>query len=126
MGLFLQGHGRVGASAAATGFFAEITGRRAGPDSHWPMCSLAAFLGRVAAVKPERSASHWGPDTMLELTKLTALIKAECPTLVVTFGAFAFEFVCRSLGEEGHPFGRWTTVAASGAKPRVRKSRCRV
>lgn len=62
-----------------------------------------------AAMKPERNADAWGSETERELTALAGRIKAACPPLIVTFGAFAFEFVRRSLGEEARPFGRWTT-----------------
>lgn len=62
-----------------------------------------------AAMKPKPGADSWGPGTQRELAALAGLIKTTCPPLIVTFGAFAFEFVRRSLGEKGQPFDRWTT-----------------
>jgi hypothetical protein len=63
-----------------------------------------------ATAKPERNADAWGPETSRHLTALAALAKTERPPLIVTFGAFAFEFVRRFLGEaETRRFGHWTT-----------------
>jgi hypothetical protein len=60
------------------------------------------------ALKPEPSLTHWSPVVEDALLGLRRLIAAHRPTLLITFGAFAFEFVRRAIGERDlHPHGYW-------------------
>jgi hypothetical protein len=60
------------------------------------------------ALKPEPSQTHWSPVVEDALLGLRKLISAHRPTLLISFGAFAFEFVRRAIGERDlHPHGFW-------------------
>ena len=60
--------------------------------------------------KPPRGAMDWGPKLLGERDNFGKLLGTNRPTLVLTFGAFAFEFARRSLGKEPtRRFSYWTT-----------------
>jgi hypothetical protein len=61
------------------------------------------------SAKPDDAATDWGPETLYQGKTLANLLELHRPALVVTFGAFAFEFVRRCLGEAALPFRKWTT-----------------
>jgi hypothetical protein len=78
----------------------------------WRMDEEGLYVrNAVSAVvkKPKGGGAVWGPETASEMAKLDGLVKEHQPLLLVTFGAFAFEFVRRCLGEAGRQFCEWTT-----------------
>ena len=60
--------------------------------------------------KPPHNAIEWDPKLLEETDALGKLLETYEPTLVFTFGAFAFEFTRRSLAiEPRKSFRCWTT-----------------
>ena len=62
--------------------------------------------------KPPDSALEWDSKLLEETVGFGKLLRAHVPTLVFTFGAFAFEFARRSLERETRRrFSYWTTLS---------------
>jgi hypothetical protein len=60
--------------------------------------------------KPLGNAVEWSAKLLEETNEFGELLEIHAPTLVFTFGAFAFEFARRSLVREPRRnFGYWTT-----------------
>lgn len=60
--------------------------------------------------KPVAMAPVWPAGIQENIRSLGADLSHYRPKVVLTFGAFAFEFVRRACGEEASfPFGHWTT-----------------
>jgi hypothetical protein len=73
----------------------------------------------AAATKPKRTALVWDESVMAECDDLGHLIRTHDPWLICSFGAFAFEFARRALGEEPVPYGH-RGAQELGAEFRVR------
>jgi hypothetical protein len=73
--------------------------------------------------KPPSNTAQWGPRVAKEIEDLETAILKNQPRLLLTFGAFAFEFARRSLGE--HPTRRYSSWGAKelGAEFRERIGR---
>lgn len=62
--------------------------------------------------KPARSAKEWQPQTVSELAGLADLVRTNAPVLLITFGAFSFEFARRATNKtEKFHYGHWDTEA---------------
>jgi hypothetical protein len=62
------------------------------------------------ASKPKATDVDWLPELKDKASMLGFKLSDCQPKVVITFGAFAFEFVRRTLNEEPlRPFGYWTT-----------------
>ena len=63
-----------------------------------------------AGKKPDGRAIEWSPQLKEEMRELGRLLAAYSPRLVLSFGAFAFEFARRSCDEDPkRAFGYWST-----------------
>ena len=63
-----------------------------------------------ASEKPDYRVAEWSSLLDGETCALGRLMAVHSPKLVLSFGAFAFEFARRSCDEvHRHPFGYWTT-----------------
>lgn len=62
------------------------------------------------ADKPTAAQTNWPSGVQEEMDKTQASLSLHKPKVVLTFGAFAFEFLMRVRGEESpRHFGHWTT-----------------
>lgn len=60
--------------------------------------------------KPTNKEREWHLQTMCELDKLKNLILTNEPIILITFGAFSFEFVRRATNEpQQFPYTHWDT-----------------
>src|SRR5271157_864811 len=60
------------------------------------------------AKKPAPASSQWTKSADSEISGLESLIKTHKPIMLFCFGAFAFEFVRRAIGEqERRNYGHW-------------------
>ena len=66
--------------------------------------------------KPSGDALAWEPKPQEETNELGRLLEAYRPTLVLTFGAFAFEFTRRSLSREPRMIFDYWTMETLGAE----------
>jgi hypothetical protein len=58
--------------------------------------------------KPEGSSIDWSRDAIFEQQQLTQFIERYQPKILFSFGAFAFEFTRRAVGEQGQrKFSYW-------------------
>jgi hypothetical protein len=58
--------------------------------------------------KPKSSDIRWSGSVEKEINNLGNLIKKFHPIILVSFGAFSYEFMCRSVGvQEPHKYGSW-------------------
>jgi hypothetical protein len=71
-----------------------------------------------AGMKPGKNDRSWDADIVgqekayylrRQMNTMNALIDKYEPKMIITFGAFAFEFVRRCYGFTGNPFGHWDT-----------------
>ncbi len=58
--------------------------------------------------KPEGADLHWSQKLETKVNEFRGLLDAK-PKIVLTFGAFAFEFLRRACGERPKQFGDWGT-----------------
>lgn len=60
--------------------------------------------------KPKAEEIEWSSNLQTQLDVLSRNIERYSPVIILTFGAFAFEFVRRALGEQKiHRFSYWGT-----------------
>jgi hypothetical protein len=59
--------------------------------------------------KPERNQLVWSNKLPDEINILKNLCNEHSPILILTFGAFAYEFTLRAFGNEHHKYDFWTT-----------------
>lgn len=63
-----------------------------------------------ASEKPRGNAKEWSSGLAAETRELMGLLELHAPKLVLSFGAFAFEFVRRACGESPRrAFRHWST-----------------
>ena len=78
------------------------------------LCSEALYIRNAvhrASDKPDHRTVEWLPNLQEETRDLACLVNRHAPALVLTFGAFAFEFVRRSLDEAPpQAYWHWTTT----------------
>jgi len=60
--------------------------------------------------KPAPSLVDWGPPVIHEIHDLDKALRQRRPSILLSFGAFSFEFARRSMGEEPiRRYSQWTT-----------------
>ena len=60
-------------------------------------------------VKPKDSDLNWGPELNAEIEDYRTHLKQFKPSIVLSFGAFAFEFARRAMSEENKKQNTWDT-----------------
>lgn len=72
-------------------------------------------------IKPKGSALEWPPAATAEVEALGTLLERHRPVLLLSFGAFSFEFARRALRQEPvRNYGHW------GARTLGQEFRCRI
>lgn len=59
--------------------------------------------------KPKRNELDWSNKLSDEINILKNLYNEHSPIILLTFGAFAYEFTLRAFGNERHKYNYWTT-----------------
>lgn len=59
--------------------------------------------------RPKSNYKNWNSDVVTEIQIFKSLYNKHKPTFTFTFGAFAYEFVRRSLDKPPHKFAHWST-----------------
>ncbi|NOW92382.1 hypothetical protein BCD91_004405 [Clostridium beijerinckii] len=62
-----------------------------------------------ASSKPARNELLWNIKLNNEIMMLKSLLSKNNPVLILTFGAFAYEFTRRAFDKEVHKYNYWTT-----------------
>ena len=62
-----------------------------------------------ASLKPRNNQLVWSDQLSNEIRILNNLITMHNPLLIFTFGAFAYEFTCRSMNCNQNKYSYWTT-----------------
>lgn len=60
--------------------------------------------------KPKANVAIWSETVQWEIDELSRILSLYRPRLVLSFGAFSFEFVKRAVGGEACKFNNWTTA----------------
>lgn len=76
-----------------------------------------------ARVKPSAWSVTWAGELAEELEEFARLVAAHQPRIILSFGAFSFEFGRRTLGEQPKSYNSW---GGGRARRRVPTSRRRV
>ena len=78
------------------------------------LCTDALYIRNAmhhASDKPNHRTAEWSSHLQQETRELARLVNRHAPVLVMTFGAFAFEFGRRGLDETPpRAFRHWTTT----------------